>query len=683
MTTAYEIIMGTMVVFLLGSLLWSVLLRRKVKEQTNQIRRQLERELALEQQYAELFENAHDIIFTLDQKGRFRALNAAGEKTLGYTRDQGAVMTLEELVTPESKDAYRIWMLQLAQQGQSGFELTLVAKGGNKVIIEVNARLLMQDSHIVGVDGIARDITARKAAEDALRESEERFASAFRVSPVAIGIMSLADDCFHEVNESFLTLFGYGRNEVLGRRTTELAFWSKAEQWLGIRNALLQNKSVNGVECRFRTKAGEERIALVFMEQLLMRQTPCALFFAHDITQRHHLENELRQVQKLEAVGRLAAGVAHDFNNLLTIIQGNIELSRSRANLTPQLEHSLEQVSNAAQKATGLVRQLLTFSRKQVMQPQRVNLNELLGASIKMLKHLLPSQVVVRINFAPDIPIVRADPIMVEQVLMNLVVNARDAMPRGGEITLSTTTIDISADYVKLHPEASEGKHICLAVTDTGCGMDAETQAKIFEPFFTTKANGKGTGLGLATVYGVVRQHNGWIEVESVCDRGTTFRIFFPCSRPADELQPPAVTPTRRDGPQTVLVVEDEPTLAQFVSALLRANNFKVLEAANALQAIEVWNQNRGEVDLVLTDVMLGKGMSGLELAENLNALRPDLNVVYTSGYNIDSFGHPAELKEGVNYLAKPYPPPRLLQAVRRSLAGIHNEPALPHAGHN
>jgi CheY-like chemotaxis protein len=305
------------------------------------------------------------------------------------------------------------------------------------------------------------------------------------------------------------------------------------------------------------------------------------------------------------------------------------------------------------------------------MVPQPVNINDLISGSVKMFKHLLPPDIVVRMNFAPEVPTINADPTMTDQVLINLVVNARDAMPRGGELTISTSVVEIDTEYVRLHPEAAEGKHICLAVNDTGCGMDAPTMARIFEPFFTTKPSGKGTGLGLATVYGIVRQHHGWIEVQSILNKGTAFRVFFPCSK---LIQPPQAAPkqaSRRPGPSTILVVEDESDVAQFISALLRAHNFKVLEASSALQAMEIWNQEQGEIDLLLTDVVLGKGMSGFELAENLTALRPQLNVVYTSGYSAETFAHAAELKEGFNYLPKPYPPPRLLNAVRRHLPQV------------
>jgi two-component system cell cycle sensor histidine kinase/response regulator CckA len=560
---------------------------------------------------------------------------------------------------------FDLWMDRgLSEGADLRADLEIIAKGGKHSILEVNARPVLDNGRMSSIEGIARDVTRRKEMEAALRESEERFSSAFRVSPVAIAIVALEESRFELVNESFLRFLKYRPEEVIGYTASDLGIWLSQEERVKVDLTLKEHNSVSGVECHFRTKTGETRTALVFMEQLAMAHNPCALFCAFDMTERLNLESQLRQAQKMEAIGRLAAGVAHDFNNLLTVIQGNIELSRMKSQITPELDRSMEQVSNAAQKAAGLVRQLLTFSRKQVMQPTQLDLNVLISSSTKMLKHLLTSDIHLKLGFAPNLSPLFADATMIEQVVMNLVVNARDAMPKGGEITICTTLVEVDQAYLQQHPDAIEGKSICLSVTDSGCGMDAATQARVFEPFFTTKDVDKGTGLGLATVYGVVKQHSGWIELHSVVGRGTTFKMFFPLDQNLGQQTATAEKKRKLDGPPTILVVEDDLAVGEFVRATLQDSGFQVLTATSALEAMETWNDHRGVIDVLFTDLVMPKGMTGMELAANLKALRSDLKVIYTSGYSPDSIQTKTRLKEGLNYLSKPYSPPRLIQTV-------------------
>lgn len=669
MTSFTEVSLAITTVFLLAALGWSVLLRRRIKEQTKTIQQQFLRELELQKKYRDLFENANDIVFTLDNKGRFATLNEAGEKITGYSREQAQTITLRELVVPEKLEIFDVWLTQtLDGFGDSQCEVPIVSKGGSLIIMEVNARSTKTAEGSLVVEGIGRDISARKIAEEALRESEERFSSAFRVSPVAIAIQTADSEQFQDANESFVNLLGYNQNEVIGATASDLGIWNSPDEHLKIKKLLREHQSVGGVECHLRTKTGKVRTVLVFIEYLSMHKVPCSLFLAHDITERQNLENHLRQSQKLEAVGRLAAGVAHDFNNLLTIIQGNSELWRLKENCSPELKRALEQVSLASQKAADLVRQLLTFSRKQVLQLVSLNLNELINASTKMLQHLLPAEILLKFNFASNLAPLKADPTMVDQVLMNLVVNARDAMARGGELTISTTAMEFDKAYVERHPEAKVGACVCLSVTDNGCGMDAATQAKIFEPFFTTKPVDKGTGLGLATVYGIVQQHQGWIQVESVLGKGTTFRIFFPRDAGVRTTDTARKARPKRSGPETILVVEDDLNLAEFVHSILRGSGFEVVPAGSGIEAMEKWTERKGAVDLLLTDMVMPRGISGLELADNLLALNPDLAVIYTSGYSPDVVGCHIDLREGINYLPKPYAPPKLIHAVRACL---------------
>ena len=390
--------------------------------------------------------------------------------------------------------------------------------------------------------------------------------------------------------------------------------------------------------------------------------------YAEDITESLNMEAQLRQVQKMDSVGQLAAGVSHDFNNILTIIQGHAGLMLSDSGLDSIVLDSARQISLAADRAANLTRQLLMFSRKQVMQPQLLDLNEVIANVSKMLRSLVGEQVTLRRNTSADLPPIHADPGMLEQVLVNLVVNARDAMPKGGALTVSTFTAEIDDAYLHLQPGARKGYFVGLSVSDTGQGMDDSTLDRIFEPFFTTKEIGKGTGLGLATVYGIVKQHQGWIEVESKVAQGTTFRILIPASSKArlgHELNKPQAA---RGGDETILVVEDEASLRELVEEVLRKKGYTVLEAASGVQALKVWEHHKEQIDLLLTDMMMPEGVSGRELAEKVLAEKPDLKVIYSSGYSLDTITPGFILKEGSNYLQKPYNPDTLVRAVRNRL---------------
>jgi PAS domain S-box-containing protein len=388
--------------------------------------------------------------------------------------------------------------------------------------------------------------------------------------------------------------------------------------------------------------------------------------------QRKQLEEQLRQSQKMEAVGQLAGGVAHDFNNILTVIQGNASLL-----LNPQLDPAersgcSRQVVQAAERAASLTRQLLIFSRKQVMRPASVDLNEVVANLTKMLRRILGEDIVLQTNYAPELAIIHADTGMIEQVLMNLLVNARDAMPTGGQLSISTSKEKFSNAQVEKNPDAVAGTHVRLTVRDTGCGIPRENLSRIFEPFFTTKAVGKGTGLGLATVYSIVQQHRGWITASSEVNKGSTFNIYFPAveGERAEREAAPAATKLPR-GTGTILVVEDELAVRVLVSNLLQRCGYTVLAAESGVAAMKVWQEHQDRIQLLLTDIIMPDGMNGYELAQQLQAARPGLKVVYTSGYSGEVVGKSLSLADGVNFLQKPYLPQKLLQMLQDQLG--HN----------
>jgi two-component system, cell cycle sensor histidine kinase and response regulator CckA len=671
MTNIRDVSLGLTSVLLLAALGWSISLRSRVKEQAVRIRMQLLRETALEEDYRDLFENANDMVFALDPNGKVTSLNKAGETILGCSREMAASRKLQEFVVPAQLEAYQQWLTKaLAGTALPPFELELTGQGVTRSTLEVNVRAHREREKTGGVKGIARDITRRKEAEAALRESEERFSSAFRASPVAIAIAGLTDGRYIDVNNSFLSLFGYQHDEVIQRTSADLKVWASDEDRLKIEELFRQNRSVSGAECSFRVRSGEIRSGLVFAERIDLGGNPCALTILHDMTERLTLEDQLRKASKMEAIGRLAAGVAHDFNNLLMIIQGNADWALFKNSKNPDMARALDRISQAAQRASNLTRQLLTFSRKQNLQPKLLELNDLVNNATKMFKHLLRDDIDLRFKFAANLPMVKADPTMIEQAIMNLVVNARDAMPRGGELTVGTAFVQVDEAYRRSHSEAFTGDFVCLNVTDTGCGMDAATQARIFEPFFTTKEVGKGTGLGLATVYGVVKQHHGWIDLTSEIGKGTTFKLFFPAEHGTEKVvsSPAATSQPISDAP-TILLVEDEPALVELVRTFLQEEGYRTLEASDGLTALQIWNDNRGQIDLLLTDINMPHGMSGIDLADNLRALKPELKVIYSSGHSPDMLNF--EIKPGRNetFLAKPFSGAKLLQAVAAALS--------------
>ena len=421
----------------------------------------------------------------------------------------------------------------------------------------------------------------------------------------------------------------------------------------------------SGASRNLQTSHGTRTVAWSFVP---VPESQVVHAYATEITERLNLEAQLRHSVKMEAVGQLAAGVAHDFNNILTIIQGHANLLLETAAGAPEQAKPLKQICVGAERAGNLIRQLLMFSRKQVMQPRHLDINEVLRNLIRMLQRLMGEDISVEIIDQPGLPGVYGDTGMIEQVLMNLAVNARDAMPRGGNLTITTGLQAFDQTVTLLNPEARAGAFVCITVSDTGIGMDAITLNRIFEPFFTTKEVGKGTGLGLATVYGIVKQHQGWIEVESTIGMGTLFRVYLPTSvRPAQPLTNTDPKPPR-GGSETILVVEDEPALRELVTEILTVYGYHVISAHSGAHALQVWEQRRHPIHLLLTDMVMPGGVSGRELAERLQAKDSELKVIYTSGYSPGMAGKDLALLEGFNFLPKPYPPTRLAEVVRECL---------------
>ena len=390
--------------------------------------------------------------------------------------------------------------------------------------------------------------------------------------------------------------------------------------------------------------------------------------YAEDITERLDLETKLRQSQKMESVGQLAAGVAHDFNNILTVIQGHSGLLLGSAQLNPGGSDSVKQIAVAAERAANLTRQLLMFSRKQLAQRQLIDLNNIIKDAGRMLRVLVGESIQIHFDCPPSLPAVYADPGMIQQVLINLAANARDAMPKGGQLAVHTESVQVEEAHAQQVPEARTGRFVCLSVSDSGTGMDAGTLERVFEPFFTTKAPGHGTGLGLATVYGIVKQHQGWVEVNSEIGRGTCFRIYLPAASKSMESDTDFLTGPVRGGDETILVVEDEPALRELVLEILQQYGYHTIEAASGVQALRIWADHKEEIDLVLTDVMMPEGVSGRDLTDRILAENPKMKLIYTSGYPMDVLGRDFSEKTTMRFLQKPYHPQTLAKTVRDCL---------------
>lgn len=610
---------------------------------------------ASEVKYRSVVENIREVIFQLDEFGQWRFLNPAWTAVTGFEVEPTLGTFFIEYLHEEEREHNRHIFLQLIERKieYCRYETRFLTKNGKVRWVEVYAQLTLNpESSLLGVSGSLTDITERKVAENAI----QKLAAFPRVNPnpvlefAADGTLTYTNDAARELARSL------GKERVLEILPPEAG--RVAQEALNTRAKTTRKEvCIDG-----------RTITWSFFPVLANQVVHC---YGADVTEMLNLEAQFRHAQKLESVGQLAAGVAHDFNNILTVIQGYTDCLMARLQRDPAAATALRQVADAARRAASLTRQLLMFSRKQVIQTVALDLNVVLRNVAKMLGRLLGEDIALQTEYASGLPSIEADTGMMEQVMMNLAVNARDAMPRGGTLLIRTAAVQIDSAYVGHNPEASVGRFVCLTVTDTGCGMDRHTLDRIFEPFFTTKEVGKGTGLGLATVYGIVKQHRGWIDVNSQPGAGTTFKIYFPAfpTTGGSSSSAPDWSESIQGGNETILVVEDEPVLRELVCEVLRQYNYKVIQAASGHEALRIWDEFEGQIDLLLTDMVMPEGLSGRELAQQLKKRKPTLKVIYSSGYSPEAIGRDFGQNETA-FLPKPYVPPQLARVVRQSLDG-------------
>jgi len=629
--------------------------------------RELQKNLSLLQG---ITENTTDAVFVKDLAGRYLMINSAGARFLGCGAEQVIGKTDVDLFLPEVGRAIMERDRQVVQSGETQtYEEFGTAAGVTRLYLATKGPFRDPSGKMIGLLGICRDITDRKRAGEEVRQSQEKLKIHIESTPLAVVEWDL-EFRVTSWNPSAERLFGYSRDEALGKHASFIVPAQYRQQVEQVWQQLITRKGGSRSTNDNLTKNGRV-ITCEWYNTPLVDEADRVLgvaSFVQDITERVALEERFRQAQKMEAIGRLAGGVAHDFNNLLTVILGYAQILSD--GLPPgRLADSTAQIRSSAQRAAGITRQLLAFSRKQVLSPRIIDLNDILLNLDSLLRRLIGEDIEVIAQLARDLGRVKADPGQIEQVIMNLALNARDAMPHGGKLTLETANAELDEAYAGQHPPIAPGRYVMLAVGDTGVGMTPEVQARIFEPFFTTKEVGKGTGLGLSTVYGIIKQSGGYIWVYSEPDKGTTFKIYFP--RVEQPVQPLGVekrpSSSVQQGSETVLLVEDDPQLCELTSSVLTQCGYKVLVAGSAEEGLTISKKHHRDIRLLITDVVMPR-INGRQLAEQVLRIAPEVRVLYVSGYTDDAIVHYGVLDEGLWFLPKPFTMAALVNKVREVL---------------
>jgi len=627
--------------------------------------------VASETRFRRLFEAARDGILLVEaDTGEITDVNPFLAEILGCSREEFLHRKLWDIGLFEDVEMCKRTFEKLQQDKYVRYEnLPLRHKSGERIEVEfvsnvydVNGKKVIQCN--------VRDITERKQAAKELRESEERFRLTFDQAAVGIAHVS-PDGQVLRVNHKFCDIVGYSAEELLAGKFQEITYPVDLEAEVTHVHRMLAGETQSYLmEKRYVRKDG----ALVWVnltDALVRHSSGDPKYFisvVQDITERKHLEDQFLQAQKMEAIGRLAGGVAHDFNNLLTVITGYCQILLTRLGDHDPIRKEINEIKTAGERAAKLTAQLLAFSRRQIVRPEVIDLNTVVKDIDQLLHRLIGEDIRLVTAVESGLWLVKVDGPQIGQVIMNLAVNARDAMPGGGTITLHTANVNLDDEYARSHVGVKSGSYVMLSVSDTGCGMDAQTKARMFEPFFTTKEQSKGTGLGLSTVYGIVKQHNGHISVASAQGKGSTVNIYLPrvegavkpCTEPQDEV-------TEIRGTETVLLVEDDDQLRHLTAKILRDQGYTVLEAESGAEALLLSKRHLGPIQLMLTDIVMPE-MNGYVLAERLRSSRSDTAVQFMSGYQGDAIWNDGPMPKDTSIVIKPFAPEQLLHRIREVL---------------
>ncbi len=620
---------------------------------------------ASEERYRALFDLSPDGIVIVDpETAKILSFNETAHEQLGYTREEFACLSIADLEVLETREQTQARIQDILNRKRADFETQQRTKKGEIRDVHVTAQVIPVSGRNI-YHCIWRDITEHKRAEAA----QARLATVVEQAAEAIVITDL-QGTIEYVNPAFERNSGYTQAEVLGQNPRILKSGKHdatfyRQMWTDlVAGRVWHGRIIN------RRKDGRfyEEETTISPVRDASGKVVNYVGVKYDVTREVQLESQLRQSQKLEAVGQLAGGVAHDINNILAAMMMNVDLLQQNEELDSDTRAGLRELETGAKRAASLTRQLLMFSRRSVMETKVLDLNEVVDNLLKMLRRLLGEQITLAFERASTLPMVEADAGMLDQMLMNLAVNARDAMPRGGRIRITTSQQELTEEQAAGLPARRPGRFVCITVADTGCGMDEGTILRIFEPFFTTKEMGKGTGLGLATVHGIVAQHKGWVEVESQVGQGSTFRVYLPAVQTVAEVAKPEEARVLAKGHETILLVEDDPSVRKVLSQTLRALGYGVLQASNGQEAMTLWKAHGPEIALLLTDMIMPEGMTGLELARRIQETRPGVKVIISSGYSSEITKSESITAAGFTYLSKPYQIRLLGDTIRQCL---------------
>jgi two-component system cell cycle sensor histidine kinase/response regulator CckA len=645
-----------------------------LEEQNRRLKESLE---SIKQRYRELYEGSRDGYALVTMQGNIVESNSAFKEMLGYTDEELCRKTYKE-ITPRKWLAVekRFIEEQVLTIGYSDiYEKEYIRKDGTLFPVEMRTYLRKENGNPAGMWAFVRDISARKEAELSLTRSEEKYRLLIEHSND--GILVVQDGHLKFFNRRVIEVTGFSEQELGAKPFIEFVYPEDRQNVFERYQQRVRGESVPSVySFRIMTKGGELKWVQISAVRVVWEENPATLSFLTDVTEMKKAEAELRekeeqvlQLQRIEAVGRLAGGVAHDFNNILTAIMGYTDILLMKHQPDEKIRSYIERIKSSSQRASQLTQQLLAFSRKQILKEKIIKLDTLIGDTEKMLRRLIGEDITLLTCFGKDIGRIKADPAQIEQIIINCVINARDAMPDGGTIALRTENVWLDDEFFRHRFHGAPGMYVMIEISDTGHGMSDEVRDHIFEPFFTTKEKGRGTGLGLSTVYGIVKQSRGYILVESMPERGTSFRIYFPAvSEDPEELEKKEKVLKFRGGNETILLVEDEHVVRSMLSASLRTYGYHVLESENGGEAIRVRDQyGKNDIHLLITDVIM-PGMSGKTLADMLLKTSPDMRVLYISGYTDDAIVRHGVIEKGISFLQKPFAPDELAWKVREIL---------------